>query len=277
MARRAVPRATFALHTPEMPVTDNVLRPRSATELVDAAVQLLRSHYGSFVIVSGIGMIPFLLLKPMLTRLVGADGSNITPSAILPFFLIIILTSVWHSLAGAAIVAAGSQGYLEGHIDVGAAISRVAKRVPAVLYSSFAKGVAIVLGAFLLLVGAVYMYATYFAVPTTVVLEDLGGLKGCDRSKQLAAGHRWTVLKPMALVFLIYWMIGGAGSIVATMIFGATNTIATDIITTLVTVLVYPIVPITEMLVYYDLRIRSEGYDVEVAVSQLDGSGAAPA
>ena len=42
------------------------------------------------------------------------------------------------------------------------------------------------------------------------------------------------------------------------------------LVTTLATILLYPLIPVTEMLVYYDLRIRVEGYDVEVLAAQLD-------
>ena len=40
----------------------------------------------------------------------------------------------------------------------------------------------------------------------------------------------------------------------------------------LVTVLVYPMVPIVSTLLYYDLRIRSEGYDLELLSGELDGA-----
>jgi hypothetical protein len=271
--------ATFcpSLNLRIRPVADNILRPRTATELVDGAVQLLRRHYVSFIMVSGIGMAPLLLLRPFLTRLMGGEGTGVQVAGVLSGLVIMIVTSIWYSLAGAAIIAAAAQGYTEGHIDVGAAISRVGGRVPAVLYASFTKSIAIGLGFFLFLVGSVYFYATYFALPTTVMIEDLDGHKGVERAKQLAEGHRWAILKPLALVFVIYLVIFTAGGAVSGMLFGPANTLATDLLSTIVTILVYPIVPITEMLVYFDLRIRNEGYDVEVMASKLDPPGTAPA
>ena len=42
-------------------MNDATLRPRTASELVDAAVRILRQHYGSFVVVSALAAVPGLL------------------------------------------------------------------------------------------------------------------------------------------------------------------------------------------------------------------------
>lgn len=258
-------------------MTENVLRARSVTELVDAAVQLLRRHYVPIIMVSAIGVAPWFVLQPFLTQLVEGDSSAVSFSGFFTALLLILLASIWYSLAGAAIISAAAQGYLEGRVDVGAAIGKAASRVGPVLYSSFVKGFAIFIGLFAFLVGSLYFYATYFAVPTTVMLEPLSGGAGLERSKQLATGNRWHVLKTMGLVLFIYLCIMIATGIMTALVFGRASSTLTEIISRIVTILVYPIVPITEMLVYYDLRIRVEGYDVEVMASKLDAAGAAPA
>jgi hypothetical protein len=261
-----------------------LLRARSSTELVDAAVQLLRRHYSSMIVVSGIGMIPMLILQPFMGRLTGSAGATEAAevgdaAAVMAqfnfgaFFIIMIATSLWVTLAGAAIIAAAAQGYREGHVDVGAAVREVMQRMGAVLYSALAKGVLITIGFFMLFIGAVFFYTTYFAVPATVIIEKLSGTQGLARSKQLATGQRWHIFKTMLLVVLVYFVISIGASAFAGMFFTGADIIA-NIFSTLITVLVYPIVPITEMLLYFDLRIRTEGYDVEVMASQLDGSAA---
>jgi hypothetical protein len=203
----------------------------------------------------------------------GVPSLSATPALL----LISLFSWVWYSLAGAAIIVAASQAYLEGHVDIGAAFRQVFGRVGAVLYSSLYKGLAIGVGVILLLVGAIYYYATYFAVPTTVVIEGLTGANGVKRSRELASGNRWRVLGPTALVFCIYLLIIGAITLLGRMVFGANATTLQGILSIIMRILIYPIVPITELLVYYDLRIRVEGYDVEVMASKLDASVAPPA
>lgn len=253
-------------------MTDAALRARTSTEIVDAAFQLLRRHYQAFATVSGIGLIPWLAVQPLMRRYLGADGASINPGDFLPVMMIQVFTAVWFSLAGAAIIAAAAQGYTTGRVDIARAITDVLERVWAVLFAAFVRGVAIFGGLFLFLVGALYFYATYFGVPTTVVLEKLGGRAGLKRSRALADGMRWQVLKPLILSLLIYFCAAIAAEILAGMLFGSSTSVLANVFKTLVTVLVYPIVPITEMLVYYDLRIRKEGYDVELMAARLEGS-----
>jgi hypothetical protein len=45
------------------------------------------------------------------------------------------------------------------------------------------------------------------------------------------------------------------------------------VLQTLYTIVAYPIIGITQMILYYDTRIRAEGFDIEVMAGAL---GAAP-
>jgi hypothetical protein len=250
-------------------VSEN-LQARSATELVDAAVQLLKRHYGPLLTISGIGLAPWLILQPLVGNLVRTESGVVEPMISIPGILANLFTTIWFSLAGAAIIVGAAQGYREGRVDVAHAIQQVVSRVPAVLYASLIKGIAIAVGLLLFLVGALYFYSTYFALPTTVVIENLTGRAGVARARQLAQGHRADVLKPLLLVFVIYLIISLAAGALAQVLFGDANLMLANIFSTVVTVFVYPIIPITEMLVYFDLRIRHEGYDVEMMASRLD-------
>jgi hypothetical protein len=249
-------------------VTEN-LRVRSATELVDAAVQLFRHNFKAILTVSGIGMAPYIVLRPLLANLAGSDAEVIGSAATIPTLLASFVAVLWFSLAGAAIVAAAAQAYRGERVDVGRAISEVLARPGSILYGAILKGFALLLGAILLLVGIFYFYATYFAVPTTIVVEKISGPQGVERSRQLAAGYRWHAFKPLALVWLLYFLVSGAVGLIGVMIFGDDNPVIIDIFSTVLSIFIYPIISITEMLVYFDIRIRKEGYDVEVMAAKL--------
>ena len=51
--------------------------------------------------------------------------------------------------------------------------------------------------------------------------------------------------------------------------------VITNVVGTAVSVVVYPLFGLTETLLYYDARIRKEGFDVEY-LARADTSGAAP-
>jgi hypothetical protein len=253
-------------------MSDN-LRARSATEIVDAAVQLLRQNFGAILTVSGIGIAPWLVVQPLVASVMDSGGDAATGD-MFTLALATLVTNVWFTLASAAIIAAALQSFRGEPVDVGAAIREVLQRPGAIVVAAFLKGLAVLFGLILFLVGAVYFYATYFAVPTTIMVEKVGGLRGVERSRELATGYRWVALKPLMLVVLIYGIITIAAGLIGELLFGATNTTLVNIFSTLITIFAYPIIPITEMLVYYDLRIRKEGYDVEMMASKLDPQGA---
>jgi hypothetical protein len=260
-------------------MADTSLRARSSTELVDAAIQLLRRHYTQLIMVSGIGMMPMLIVQPLLARMISNDAPA-SPELVLSnlgsFALLSMLSAIWFSLAGAVIIAAAAQGYVEGRVDVGTAIGVVAGRIVSVLVASFMKGVLVVIGFLLFIIGAFFTYTSFFAVPTTIVVEKLSAFRGLARSSELAPGHRGHIFLTMVLVWLLYFLISGGVGLLLGMFIGDASPILSNVLSGIVTILVYPVVPITEMLVYFDLRIRREGYDVEVMASQLD-AGLTPA
>ena len=45
--------------------------------------------------------------------------------------------------------------------------------------------------------------------------------------------------------------------------------VLSTLVTSVVTVLVYPVIAITEALLYYDARIQSEGLDIELMADDL--------
>ena len=51
--------------------------------------------------------------------------------------------------------------------------------------------------------------------------------------------------------------------------------IVQTIVTAVFTILVYPVVAITEALLYFDTRIKNEGFDIELMAGALEGGGVA--
>ena len=54
------------------------------------------------------------------------------------------------------------------------------------------------------------------------------------------------------------------------------KTLATVVLGSLGSVLVYPLVPIVATLMYYDLRVRREGLDLELMADDLAAAAPAP-
>jgi hypothetical protein len=119
-----------------------------------------------------------------------------------------------------------------------------------------------------------YAFAAMFAVPATVVLEGRGALDGLRRSRELSRGLKPRIIGALGvpmLGFLVFQLfIGGLGTLLPgpsaiSLLFEQAITIA-----------VYPIIAVIATLLYYDARIRKEGFDIEVMAAELEPAAERP-
>ena len=113
---------------------------------------------------------------------------------------------------------------------------------------------------------------TVVAVPA-IVLERVSGWRGLQRSWQLISGRFWPTLGRVALLGLIAAIIS---SVVAAIfdvpgaLIAPNNTFVFDqVASALAAVFVGPITYIGVTLLYYDIRIRKEGFDIEMLARSL--------
>ena len=78
--------------------------------------------------------------------------------------------------------------------------------------------------------------------------------------------HKLHILFTTLLAFLIFIVVYFAIVIVA----AATGSVViSTVLTVAASILAYPLFAITEMLLYYDARVRNEGFDIEMMAEGL--------
>ena len=259
------------------------VRPRSVSELVDGAFQLLRRNYAQFVMLMGIAYVPWLVITMLLTRSMFVDAASGVPTTSISRTLVMALGAlIWFSVIDGAITIAASQSYLGRRVDVGESLRRAFALVGALVGVAIVRGVVTFLGFLFLIVPGLYFLAKFFAAPAAVVLERAGMGAALARSSALSEGLKGHVLKTLLLVFVIYLVLSIALGAVAGAVIGGVGagaaasplvTMLTQIVSAIFTILIYPLISIAQTLLYYDLRIKKEGYDIELMASDL-GSAA---
>ncbi len=246
-------------------MTPSALRPRSVTEIVDAAFQILRAHYGQFVMCSALANLPWLVLELLFI----GDAERVAGTSF--WALGAAGVGVWlsFSLMSAVIVTCASQAYLGDAVDVSIAVRRALPRLPRVMLAALLKYVMLILGFFALIVGMLYVVARFFALTPVIILEDASVGTAFSRSGALSEGRKGHILNTIGLVAVIYWVIAIGIAVVGQM-FG--NPIVQAVVSAIFTVLAYPAIAITETLLYYDARIQGEGLDIELMASELGES-----
>lgn len=114
----------------------------------------------------------------------------------------------------------------------------------------------------------------FVVVAPAVVVEDLGPIRACRRSIELVRRRYWAVLGLALLSGLIASMLGNilaAGpQLLAFAIGFEWGWIIIAAAGILVSLVVTPFVAIVATLIYFDLRIRNEGFDLAVIAANLD-------
>jgi hypothetical protein len=235
------------------------LRPRKATEIVDAAIEVYRRNPVQFLLLTSLVHVPWMVLQIVLIG--NRNGLDALP---LEFMLGIGAFLTWFMLSGLVIYLA-SELYLGREIDAFETLRRMWKRLPAVFVAALVQTLMLFAGAVLFLFPAVWLSALFFAVVPVVVLEGKGPFAAFDRSAELSKGVKWHVLSALGLVVIIRLIVAGGVIIVVSLIKDRT---LQYLISGAANIIIYPLLGIAEALIYYDVRIRKEGFDIEMMAVQ---------
>lgn len=234
-----------------------LLRARGPGEILDAAFQLLRAHYTVVVLSSAVFLAPTIVLAFLLPELAPFIG---------------ILDRLLTLAASAVVAVVVSDIYTGQEADAGRSIRAVGRRFGSVWGAAILQGLLFLAGLLLLIVPAFIFYAWSFAMPVIVMLEGASASESYGRSRALAKGYVGHILATLAMAWVIFFV-----AIVGTM-FAAGGAVALlgvdqriiDALGGIVLCLLLPFVGVVTTLLYYDLRIRQEGFDVQLLASAMN-------
>ena|SRR5438105_832596 len=113
--------------------------------------------------------------------------------------------------------------------------------------------------------------STLFA--QAIVVEGLGSAAGLRRSWRLTHGCFWRTFAILVVVFILQTVVGSVIQIpIGLLLSGArtgTQELVSQAISAVTSVVVSPLSLIALTLVYYDLRIRKEAFDIEMLAASL--------
>jgi hypothetical protein len=236
------------------------LRARSPGEILDAAFQLLRAHFLPVALASAVFLVPAVLFVGLAPSLAPA----LAPLANIIDRLL--------SLAAAAVVAVVvSDIYTGKEADVGRSMRAVGGRFFSVWGAAIIQGLALIVGLLLLVVPAFIFFAWTFAMPAIVMIEGASASQSLDRSRALAKGYVPHILATVGVAWLIFWIgLLGTGFAVGVVdeVLGVGGEFV-NLISGMVVCLLYPFVGVVTTLLYYDLRIRQEGFDLQLIAERM--------
>jgi hypothetical protein len=255
-------------------------RARSATELIDGAFQLYRSNFMMFLTLGAIFYVPVLVMNWTIIGIM-PRATTISEVGIIyeRYAVAWPITAIWAGASYAIIMTLIADIYLGRTPDLGSAVARGMTRIVPAIVSGLIKSVLVGIGTVLFLVPGIYLALRFFAVPSAAILEPLGLTGALGRSGRLSDGLKGHVFKTYLILiclFLAAYVLVLAVTGVIAYLTHSVSALAMpaviQFVVALAVIAVYPLWPITAVLLYFDTRIRKEGYDIELMAQNVGGA-----
>lgn len=277
------------------------LRPLGIGEMLDVAIKLYRRRFGTLVRAVAVIVGPiYALLVIVQLSLIPTQGDieaieAVDPVTGMPEFDWGI---VWAFIAGALVFGLAyflasqlataasfrvvSAGYLGEEVEWRDSLRFAVGRLRSLVWLSFLLAVFIGFGFLLCIVPGVYLFGAYAVAVPVLLLEDLRGRAAMKRSRALVTGRWWPVVAVIFLGLLLAQIVSSVLTGIFTIPLGSADNEVASILgnavgSTLSAVVVTPFTAAVTTVVYFDLRVRKEGFDLEllareVGVAPVDGA-----
>jgi hypothetical protein len=262
-----------------------ILRPLSTSELLDRTFHLYKNAFLIFFTIVAIPQLALLGVKLLYVESVHGMARGMIGLLAIPVSL---LTVVCLGISQAATVHAVSNLQLGRAARIGAAFAAIRHSFFRYLWIAFALTYIIAFGFLLLVIPGVYWTLKYAAAMPSAVVEGTGLSESMSRSSELTQHDLQRVLALYALFTLLTWTAGslvqlglGLGfpflRVHGPVVFHATQYVLLTVAAFVTQSLVGPLLTIALTLLYYDERVRKEGFDLQWMMSNLEGAAPAAA
>jgi hypothetical protein len=265
-----------------------LLLPRGVGEVVDTAIGVYRHNWRLLVGTAAVVIVPIQLFSAFLNRGAAAQlsdllrslQSGVTPTTTGSSLGILGQLLWWLALPflTAALIAAVASCYMGNPITAGQAWRRTMQRFWAVLGLGLLRVLLIGVGLLFLAVPGIFLYIKLVVAPVALMVEGTGPIGAMERSWRLTKGLWWRVFGVQVLRVVLGWFGLGLFQTLAlglSLVTGPAGWLFSAIGGSVAQLLVYPFVVSVTVVLYFDLRIRKEGFDLAVTAQQLQAPRAA--
>jgi len=263
------------------------LRPLSVGELLDAAFKLYRSRFGALTLCVLVAVVPLSIL----TTLVQASTSETAfeldatatagggSAAAAGQLVVLVLTVLMFGLASAACLRIVSGAYLGRDVTWQESLAFAGRRVGAIVGVLAILTVLLIVAFVALVLPGIWLSVITVTTLPVLLVEGVGGFAAVRRSVSLVRGRWWPTFGTVLVAYVITTVLTlvVAAIVGATILADAGNEVLVAIVLTLANVLSYavslPILAAVATLVYFDLRVRKEGFDLHLLAERVGEPG----
>jgi len=256
------------------------LRPLSVGEVLDASFKVVRQSFGTLAMCVLVVAVPLNIITTLVQASTSDDAFNLdtgttgddvsTGTELAGVLLTTALSLVLTTIAAAACFRAVSSVYLGEQPSVGSSLSFAARRVLPVIILSIVYFIGLIPAFIALVIPGIWLAVAWSVSYPALLSEGIGPIAALGRSFRLVRGRWWPTFGAVLVMYLIVLVISG----ILGVLFGATLVASTDnellaavlytIVNTLSSLITLPLFAAVLTIIYFDLRVRKEGFDLQL-------------
>jgi hypothetical protein len=271
------------------------LRPLDLGGTLDTAIKIVTRHAGTLMLAVLVVVVPLevlsLLIVESTTTLYDVGGGFALTSGDagvaytdegayvagqIAVALVTVLTSL---LSTATCFKAVADAYLGRRPRAGSSLAYAARRLHSVLWLTLVMVVILVPAFIALVVPGVWLLVAYSVALPALLVEGVRGFAALRRSFRLVKGHWFrvflTLLVAWILISILQAVVTAALVAVAVLALDSTS-FAAHVLETVANIagsaLTTPFLSAVTVVIYFDLRVRKEGFDLAVLAERLGGA-----
>ncbi|HEX5927485.1 MAG TPA: hypothetical protein VFY45_26955 [Baekduia sp.] len=269
------------------------MRPLNLGETLDASIKIVRSRWRTLATVMLVIALPIQVANIIIIKLttdvyqIGTSFSSTADTAttygnedayVAGQTVMIALSILGYLLGIVACYRAVADTYLGRETSARASLRYAGERLGATLWLTIVLALGLLAGFLALFLPGVWLYIAWAVVYPVMLVEGTGGVGALKRSFKLVETRWWATAGRMVATFLLV----GVVTVVATLVFLAPTEwfiddtsfgalILEHVANLVVSLVTTPFVAAVTTLVYFDLRVRKEGFDLALLAERMGG------
>ena len=275
---------------PAVPVD---LRPLGVGEILDVALKIVWRNAGTLLRVVVFVILPVQIVEAIVEVSAAPDSLNRNGgvfvrnengtvsvhdvhAAFAGFGIVALLGVLASTLVSGACYRVIASAYLGRQTGWKESLRFALRHLHSLLWVTILGGVIAVIGFVLCVIPGVYLWVSFGVAVPVLLTEGRRGRKALGRSRSLVKGYWWRVF---GVLFLGFLLVGILSSAIGAVVLGVStvqpgdSTVAGVLVSvvagTVSRLLTTPLVAAFVVVIYFDLRVRKEGFDLQLLADRI--------
>ncbi|HEY7713342.1 MAG TPA: hypothetical protein VIE90_02455 [Candidatus Binatia bacterium] len=244
--------------------------PMTTGALLDRAFRLYTGNFSLMLGIAAAAYVPFYLIMLVIESSIGGNlpYRDVGISTLLFQIVFLVLwASIAFPIASGATTYAISERYIGNDVTIGEALRRGLSHFWPLSIAQVTATIRVLFGFMLLIIPGILWMLSYSLIVPVITIEGQRALPSLRRSHELIKNYRGKAFCILLVVNLLQLVLAGGVGLITGLLFGSdsgSGEVLSSAFNNLLSIFLAPLGIVAAILLYYDMRIRKEGFDLEM-------------